>query len=109
MISLRFGYLYGKCVRIAEYIGAEYDPLLVRCEANIRLQTVIVLRHVDQLLCAEHAGLDEIFLVQLALKLDGIRTEEIDPLSIPCLRHLAGVAAIAAEQFAVSSHIEVNR
>src|ERR1035437_4686864 len=61
-VSLRFGYLYRKSVRIAEHVGAEHHPLLVRRETHIRLQPVVVLRHIDQLLRAKHAGLHEILL-----------------------------------------------
>src|SRR5450759_5619544 len=108
-VSLRFRYFYRKGVSIAEHVGAEHHPLLVRREAHIRFQPVGVLRHIDQLLSAEHAGLHEFLLVELALELDGFRTEEIDPLPVFGLGHLPGVAAIAREQFAVSGDVEVNR
>src|ERR1035438_6127580 len=108
-VSLRFGYFYRKGVRVAKHVGAEDDPLLVRREADIRLQPVIVLCHIDQFLGAQHAGLPELLLVELALERDGLRAEEVDPLPVPGPRPLSRVAAIAAEQAAVARHVEVNR
>jgi hypothetical protein len=77
-------------------------------EAHIRLQMVLVLRHVDQLLRVQHAGRDEIFPNGPAVR-DQFRTEQIDPLAVRRMRHLAFVAAVAAEQLAVEGHVEVDR
>jgi hypothetical protein len=55
-VSLRFGYLCSKRVRIAEHIRPEDDPLSIRREAEIRLQAVIVPGRIDQFFGAEHAG-----------------------------------------------------
>lgn len=63
-LGLCFLYLYAEDVGWTEHVGAEDDHLAVRREAYVGFEGVVVLRHVDQALRVEHAGLHEVLALQ---------------------------------------------
>src|SRR5439155_17711141 len=87
---------------------SEYDPFPVGREAHVRLQAVIVFRHVYQALGAENAGVDQ-RLVRDAAVWSQLGTKQVEPLSIRGVSDLALIAAVAAEELAIVRHIEVDR
>src|SRR5947209_2064935 len=101
-------YFHGEGVSGAEHVGAENNPLLIGCKRYVRLQAVLVFRHVDQPFGAEHAGMDETRLRKAAV-LNQFRAEKVNPLTIGRPRDLARIPPISREQLAVRGHVKVNR
>src|ERR1035438_4119951 len=98
--SLRFGDFHGIDLHGAEHVGAEDDPLAVGGDADVRLNAargaghVVVLAHVHQTLARHRAA--------------GLRTEQVDPLAVLGEGHLAGIAAVAGEEFAVAGNVVMD-
>jgi hypothetical protein len=56
--SRRFRYLDREGVCRPEHVRPENNPLLIGCEADIRLESVLVFRHIDQALRMKHSRVD---------------------------------------------------
>src|SRR5262245_13371390 len=106
--GVSLGYFHGEYVGFPEHVRPKNDPLLIRREANVRLQPVLMLGHVDELLGTQYTRLHEGWILQSVVS-SVFQTEEIDPLAVFGSRDLARIAAVATDQRPVPGHIEMNR
>jgi hypothetical protein len=79
----------------AEHIAGEEDDFLVGREADVGLETVVVVGHVDEVLGVEYSGLPEGRFVECSFSGDLFGVEELDPFAVGRFGYLAGVAAVA--------------
>src|SRR5262249_56883412 len=99
-------------MRRAAHVRAEDDPFAVGREGHVRLQAVIVLRHVHQPLRFEEAGTYQFPRVR---RFDpchirnAFGTEEVDPFAVLRVRHHLVVAAVSRDELAVRRDVEMHR
>ena len=102
-------HLYGKDVARPKQVRRKEDQLAVRREANVRLQPVVMVRHVHQLLAMKDSRPPERRIVETVLVLSPLRMKQVDPRSGIRTGHLTRVSAVASEQCRALIHVEVNR
>ena len=107
---LRSCNLDGEDVAGAKHVAGKDDELLIGREAHIGLQTVIVVRHIDQMLGMKDSRLPVVSGIDSSRpNVEHLRMKQLDPLPVRSLGHLAGVAAVSGEESLALGQVEVNR
>ena len=86
----------------SEHIAGEDDEPRIRGEADVGLQPIVVVTHVDQVLGVKYTWLPEVGLVD-SHNWEHLRVEQFDPLAVRGLGHLARIAAVTSEEFLIRS------
>ena len=87
-------------VRRAEHVRAEYDPLAVGRELTVRLQRIIVLCQIDELLGFEIPAANQFLRIAGAAghRRDHVRPIKVNPLAVVRCGHAVRAAAVATKE-----------